>query len=307
MIELAHFILFLSFGFGLVALYICLNIYRQSQNSLALTYFYILLAINIVVFVHVLEAFFKTIISEEIYDSVFRTPFLYLIIVLAPVRLFAATKAIEFSQLSKKKKWSHKLYLIPAVYFIFFILATFLIENPFRHGIKLNVTLVFSIHVLLNIALIYLGYVILSAKLRHNLISKNSSRLFGISILIYAFGSLFCRGINFPFNRLHEDPQMLALGSLDLFFNFFNIILINKVFINKNSLHYVNSNIDVLYNEFGITNREKDIIKYICEGKTNKEIAKLLFIAPVTVRDHISNILRKTNVKNRTQLAGLFQ
>ena len=54
------------------------------------------------------------------------------------------------------------------------------------------------------------------------------------------------------------------------------------------------------------SDRERDIILLICEGKTNKEIASDLFISPVTVRDHLSRIFEKTNTKSRLQLANLF-
>ena len=56
--------------------------------------------------------------------------------------------------------------------------------------------------------------------------------------------------------------------------------------------------------KFGISNRESEIIKLICKGYTNKEIAEELFITLQTVKDHTSRIYLKTEVKNRTQLAN---
>ncbi|NPD48064.1 response regulator transcription factor [Lentimicrobium sp. S6] len=64
---------------------------------------------------------------------------------------------------------------------------------------------------------------------------------------------------------------------------------------------------DDLIKEFGITKRESEIILLLCDGKTNKEIAEELFIAPLTARDHISNIYRKVKVKNRVQLVNQFR
>ncbi|MGB8951750.1 MAG: helix-turn-helix transcriptional regulator [Candidatus Aminicenantales bacterium] len=61
-----------------------------------------------------------------------------------------------------------------------------------------------------------------------------------------------------------------------------------------------------LIDEYGISHREKEIVRLICHGKTNKEIEKALFISVPTVKDHISNIFRKTGVSNRVQLAALF-
>ncbi len=58
--------------------------------------------------------------------------------------------------------------------------------------------------------------------------------------------------------------------------------------------------------QYGISGREQEIIRLVCQGKTNKEIEKALFISVPTVKDHISNIYRKTGASNRVQLAALF-
>ncbi|MGM0847225.1 MAG: response regulator [Bacillota bacterium] len=50
-----------------------------------------------------------------------------------------------------------------------------------------------------------------------------------------------------------------------------------------------------------LTNREMEILLLIAEGKTNQEIADELFIALKTVKTHVSNILGKLNVSDRTQ------
>lgn len=48
--------------------------------------------------------------------------------------------------------------------------------------------------------------------------------------------------------------------------------------------------------------REIDIIKCIADGQNNNEIAKALFISPLTVKTHRNNILKKTDCKNTSQL-----
>ena len=55
--------------------------------------------------------------------------------------------------------------------------------------------------------------------------------------------------------------------------------------------------------DFGLTDRENDIIKLICEGCDNKEIAAKLYLAEGTVRNGISRLLEKLKLKDRTQLA----
>jgi DNA-binding NarL/FixJ family response regulator len=55
--------------------------------------------------------------------------------------------------------------------------------------------------------------------------------------------------------------------------------------------------------ELKLTEREKEIIEFIVDGKSNKEIADSLNIASGTVRNMISIILKKLNLQDRTQIA----
>ena len=50
-----------------------------------------------------------------------------------------------------------------------------------------------------------------------------------------------------------------------------------------------------------LTSRELEILLLMAEGKTNQDIADELFIALKTVKTHVSNILSKLNVQDRTQ------
>jgi DNA-binding CsgD family transcriptional regulator len=52
-----------------------------------------------------------------------------------------------------------------------------------------------------------------------------------------------------------------------------------------------------------ITAREAEVLGWIAEGKTNAEIARLLFISPHTVRKHVENIFEKLGVRTRTAAA----
>lgn len=52
-----------------------------------------------------------------------------------------------------------------------------------------------------------------------------------------------------------------------------------------------------------LTPRESEILECIVDGLSNKEIASKLFISEKTVKNHITNLLRKLNVQDRTQAA----
>ncbi|MEJ2653557.1 MAG: response regulator transcription factor, partial [Gammaproteobacteria bacterium] len=52
-----------------------------------------------------------------------------------------------------------------------------------------------------------------------------------------------------------------------------------------------------------LTKRQMQILRLLGEGKTNKEMAKTLFLSPNTVKLHVSAILRRLKLKSRTQAA----
>lgn len=54
------------------------------------------------------------------------------------------------------------------------------------------------------------------------------------------------------------------------------------------------------------TERELEIVKAVADGLSNKEISSKLYISEGTVKNYITNILSKTNLKHRTQIAILY-
>jgi DNA-binding CsgD family transcriptional regulator len=53
----------------------------------------------------------------------------------------------------------------------------------------------------------------------------------------------------------------------------------------------------------GLSPRELEVLQFIVQGKSNREIAEVLFISPRTVTNHVSSILRKLDVDSRTAAA----
>jgi DNA-binding NarL/FixJ family response regulator len=52
-----------------------------------------------------------------------------------------------------------------------------------------------------------------------------------------------------------------------------------------------------------LTEREREILKCITDGKSNKEISDRLFVSVETVKSHVKNLYKKLNVKNRVEAA----
>ena len=80
---------------------------------------------------------------------------------------------------------------------------------------------------------------------------------------------------------------------------------------NANGEHLMRVVIDALPTEtdlfkesFNLTNRESDVLLWIANGKTNREIGTILDVSPRTVNKHLEQIYRKLGVENRTAAAA---
>ena len=56
---------------------------------------------------------------------------------------------------------------------------------------------------------------------------------------------------------------------------------------------------------FGLTAREREVLTLLAEGRTNRQIAEVLFISESTAGVHVSNILGKLGVASRTEAAAV--
>jgi DNA-binding CsgD family transcriptional regulator len=64
--------------------------------------------------------------------------------------------------------------------------------------------------------------------------------------------------------------------------------------------------VDELAQKHNITQREREIVDLILEGRSNKEIESALFISPHTVKNHIYNVYKKLGISSRGQMIRLL-
>ncbi len=60
-----------------------------------------------------------------------------------------------------------------------------------------------------------------------------------------------------------------------------------------------------LKQQFSVTGREADVLLWIANGKTNREIGQILEMSPRTVNKHLEQIFKKLGVENRTSAAAV--
>lgn len=64
------------------------------------------------------------------------------------------------------------------------------------------------------------------------------------------------------------------------------------------------ANLQAGSNNSPLSNREREILRLICRGRTNKQIAEELFLSVRTVERHRSSIMRKAGLQNRAELVA---
>ena len=105
--------------------------------------------------------------------------------------------------------------------------------------------------------------------------------------------------------------NLVMLGYLSWYFisivkskNIFNSTKLND----NNAIDETNkaSNIEDVENSVNLTKREREILSYLLDGKTNKEVSLILDISLNTVNNHVANIYEKSGVKNRVELVNKF-
>lgn len=95
-------------------------------------------------------------------------------------------------------------------------------------------------------------------------------------------------------DELFEAIKAVSEGKQYLSRNVSNKLLNNLFLKNDGKREQVQADI--------ISERELEVLRYICDGFTNKEIGEKLNISERTVDSHRRNLLQKTNCKNSAEL-----
>lgn len=113
----------------------------------------------------------------------------------------------------------------------------------------------------------------------------------------------------------NEILSIIALGAayvlknmvLDDFVRVIATTLQGNLFIAADAVSYVTSILqekaDKMKNfeSYHLTDREKEILILVSKGESNTEIGTQLYLSPYTVKNYVSKIIEKMNVKDRTQ------
>lgn len=206
------------------------------------------------------------------------------------------------------KKYRYTIFVIILIFGLLYSLPLFEIEVEWISSfLDFVATYVFKNFVSLEIVFLLLFIFFWKRSTEINV--KKLSIFFS---LIYLLGYLitfliFLIAQIIPF----DTPVRLFLGLFTLcYFNIAPIIWTRYVYLpfatRLGKIIAGKTDLKALFEANHITGREAEIIKLIIEGKNNSEIQEKLFISFHTVKNHLSNIYRKLNVKSRYELVHFF-
>lgn len=104
---------------------------------------------------------------------------------------------------------------------------------------------------------------------------------------------------------ISTEELILSIKSTSLGLGIINKDILSPIVLNmpNESKNSKNKDIDIYGINISLTERELKIVSMIVDGKDNKEIGASLFIAEGTVKNIITEIISKLQLKDRTQLA----
>lgn len=111
-------------------------------------------------------------------------------------------------------------------------------------------------------------------------------------------------------NNIISDKSSLTQNTMKILYNDFNVNLnyllsgVGDMF-NNSDKSADNQKKDIFYTNMQVhlTERELEVLQYICNRETNREIALKLGVTYHTVKAHVSSVMQKMNVKSRAALA----
>ena len=98
--------------------------------------------------------------------------------------------------------------------------------------------------------------------------------------------------------KLPKLTQPLTIEMLNFIYN-------REYLLRLSNPHKPADDTTALRDQFGVTGREADVLLWIANGKTNREIGQILEMSPRTVNKHLEQIFRKLGVENRTSAAAI--
>lgn len=236
---------------------------------------------------------FKTSFYFEIIDPFTSIFFIALVYYLAVL-----------SRSFRDKDRAKNLHWVFIGFIVFIIIRTIIDLSVGQSGLISQVMDVVNLGLLFFIFILSYAILVPFAFRSHKLEDKNKADPLRALGLFYLIGcSLII--LSSAFAGIYHR---LILVSICLLFNIFPFIWYRHYLPGiGNALASLAADTDLspVWEKYGVTSRQQEIIRLILKGKSNRDIADALYLAPHTIKNHIYNLYQKLGVKSRFELVNL--
>ncbi|MBN2509029.1 MAG: hypothetical protein JXB03_02090 [Spirochaetales bacterium] len=300
------FLYFLIFSFGLMVLGISSVLAYKSKSKKLFVYFLLLSAYSFNLFTIILESYSSVNMPWFQKDSgafwthiMMFSHFLLMFAVLLLNGYFSTNGNIG-------PRWIPYAFLCIALYVYDWIYP--------RRSIGFRIFGVPVVDLLFFGSIVYIlvqGYLRLSSFKRQNNLPLHSLEMTFFSRLQWSIVILLPFVLNddlhFVSLPIRFSPLLYAVINvvfLQLLFKFY----LAHYYISESDIHSLEKTENhPVFDRYGITEREREIIVLVLKGYSNIRIGKELFVSLATVKTHIYNIFKKTGIKSRFELIYMMK
>ena len=312
MVHAGLLLIILALGMGGTSLAHTLHLYQSIRLRYLKIHNWIFILFNYMVFMGLMLNYLQFNLGSQLSTDLTRKIFLIYHLQLSVVSVPLLFGFIFSAHELMRKRWARSWRICFSVVFGLLVISQAVCSIlDLRAG-------AFPIHILF-LVVIALSTQIIVAALAIRLIlttseipdpeRQRSIKKFGYLILAISLSTTFLNTwqiLGWMTLRMYVFLISFHMLIINLFPFLFMKNFVRKVFPEQFAATRTGQQLELLYQKYGISRREREIIQLICLGKSNQEIEDELFISLQTVKDHVHNIFRKTGVKNRVQLSNIF-
>lgn len=310
-VILFHFVNFLLGLIGLFIIYRRVNfVSPEIQRSFFRQAMFYNLSLIFSAVTDFLDYFFREIVSSDLIT----VSFLYSINILSLgmylLWSFAFAEMVNSflgnPDKLRNRKWFRYLFVLAFGYLIILFLNTIFRFIPSMYFI--SSLAIINLSLLLN--LIFSVYLNRKARLEDKTARSHALRILARLFIVFSLTGIFVFLNFYPLRVLPQVITKFSYNIMDLLYNSFMLFWALKFLDSLNTseepIAVEKESIESTVMKYQISKRELEVIHLVCAGKSNQEIADLLFISLGTVKNHLYNIYSKIGIRNRTQLSKIF-
>ncbi len=105
-----------------------------------------------------------------------------------------------------------------------------------------------------------------------------------------------------PASGLYCSLRAFYIGTMEKGEPLRHIMVLVERIIEKHEVDF-----DRVKSDYDLSRRETEVLRHICGGLANREIAEKMFISEYTVKDHIKRIMKNMEVGSRSEIIALLK